>query len=128
MSNPAPKKRKRAYRHRVKCSECKKEIVVEYQDTHARTKHVGKKVKFSISRAPNQSQLGFTGGDETITNMVKCSKVDAENVGSDLQNDSNTDIVVDSSDTAVDKSEMEAMQVNNGVHRTPATSELWMLV
>lgn len=55
--------------------------------------------------------------------MVKCSKVDAENVGSDLQNDSSTDIVVDSSDTAVDKSEMETMQVNNGAHRTPATSE-----
>ena len=121
MSNPAPQKRKRAYRHRVKCSECKKEIVAEYQDAHARTKHVGKKV--SISRAPNQSQLGFTGGDETITNMVKCSRVDTENVGSDLQNDSRTDIVVDSSDTAVDKSEMEAMQVNNGAHRTPATSE-----
>ena len=88
------------------------------------TKHVGKKVKFSISRGPNQSQLGFTGGDKTITNMVKCSKVDAKNVGSDLQNDSSTDKVVDSSDTAVDKSrEMEAMQVNNGAHRTPATSE-----
>ena len=43
---------------------------------------------------PNQSQLGFTGGDETI---------DAENVDSDLQNDSSTDIV-DSSGTAVDKS------------------------
>ena len=114
MSNPAPQKRKRAYRHRVKCSECKKkEIVAEYQDAHARTKHIGKKVKFSISRAQNQSQLGFTRGDETITNMVKCSKVDAENVGSDLRNDSSTDIVVDSSDTAVDKPEMEAMQVNN---------------
>ena len=55
--------------------------------------------------------------------MVKCSKVDAENVGSDLQNDSSTDIVVDSSDTAVDKSEMEAMQVNNGAHRPTVTSE-----
>ena len=113
MSNPAPQKRKRAYRHRVKCLECKKEIVAEYQDVHARTKHVDKKVKFSISRTQNQSQLGFTCGDETITNMVKCSKVDAENVGSDLRNDSSTDIVVDSSGTAVDKPEMEAMHVNN---------------
>ena len=68
--NPAPQKRKRAYRHRVKCSECEKKIVAEYQDAHARTKHIGKKVKFTISRAPNQSQLGFTDGDETITNMV----------------------------------------------------------
>ena len=72
MSNPAPQKRKRAYRHRFKCSECKKEIVAEYQDARARTKHIHKKVKFTTSRTPNQSQLGFTGGDETITNMVKC--------------------------------------------------------
>ena len=123
MSNPAPQKRKRAYRHRVKCSECKKEIVAEYQDAHVRTKHIGKKVKFTISRAPNQSQLGFTGGDETITNMVKCSKIDAEDVGSDLQNDSRIDIVVDSSDTALDKSEIEVIQVNNGACCAPATSE-----
>ena len=75
MSNPAPQKRKLAYRHRVKCPECKKEIVAEYQDAHARNKHIGKKVKFTISRVPNQLQLGFTGGDETITNMVKCSKI-----------------------------------------------------
>ena len=59
MSNPAPQKRKRAYRHRVTCSECKKDIVAEYQDAHARTKHIGKRVKFTVSRAPNQSQLGF---------------------------------------------------------------------
>ena len=76
-------------------TECKKEIVVaEYQDAYARTKHIGKQVKFIISRTPNQSQLGFTSGDETITNMVKCSKIDAENVGSDLQNDGRTDIVL----------------------------------
>ena len=123
MSNPAPQKRKRAYRHRIKCSECKKEIVSEYQDSHARGKHIGKKVKFTISRAPNQSQLGFTGGDKTIANMVKCSKIDAENVGSDLQNESSTDIVVDSSDPALDKSEMEVIQMNNGARRTPAKSE-----
>ena len=37
--------------------------------------------------------VGFTGGDETITNVLKCNKIDAENVGLDLQNDSSTDIV-----------------------------------
>ena len=74
MSNPAPQKRKRAYRHRFKCSECEKEIVAEYQDARARTKHIRKKVKFTTSRAPNQSRLGFSGGDDTITSMVKCSK------------------------------------------------------
>ena len=45
--------------------------------------------------------------------MLKCSKIDAENVGADLQNDSSTDIV-DSSDTALDKSEIEVIQANNG--------------
>lgn len=118
MSNPA---RKRAYRHRVICSECGKEIVAEYQDAHAKTRHKGKEVKFTVPRAPNQSQLGFTNSDETITSMPKCRKIDAQNVGSDLQTDSGTDIV-DSSDTVTapdnwDKSEIE---VNNGV---PATSE-----
>ena len=75
-----------------------------------------------MSRAANQSQLGFTGGDETITNILKCSKIDAENVGSDLQNDSSTD-TVDSLDTALDKSEIEAIQVNNGARRARATCE-----
>ena len=121
MSNPAPHKHKRAYRHHVTCSECKKDIVAEYQDAHAITEHIGKSVKFTVSRAPNQSQLGFTGGDETI-NMLKCSKIDAEDIGSDLQNDSSTDIV-DSLDTAPDESEIEMIQVNNGVRRAPATSE-----
>ena len=55
----------------------RREIVAEYQDAHGRTKHVGKKAKFTFSRAPNQSQLGFTVGDETMTNMVKCSEIDA---------------------------------------------------
>ena len=55
--------------------------------------------------------------------MVKCSKIDAEDVCSDLQNDSRIDIVVDSSDTALDKSEIEVIQVNNGACCAPATSE-----
>ena len=54
--------------------------------------------------------------------MLKYSKIDAEDVGSDLQNDNSTDIV-DSLDTAPDKSEIEMIQVNNGVRRAPATSE-----
>lgn len=113
MSNPVPQKRKRAYRHRATCSECKKDIFSEYQDAHARTKHIGKKLKFTVSRTPNQSQLGFSGGDKTI-NILKCSKIDHEDIGSDLQNDSSTDIdIVDSSDPALDKSEIEEIQVNN---------------
>ena len=57
--------------------------------------------------------------------MLKYSKIDAEDVGSDLQNDSSTDIV-DSLDTAPDKSEIEMIQVNNGVRR--ATSEIMDVV
>ena len=57
MSNAAPQKRKRAYRHRVKCSECKKEIVAEYQDAHARTKHVGNIALINIERAYANSVL-----------------------------------------------------------------------
>ena len=64
-------------------------------------KYIGKKVRFTISHAPNLSQLGFSCGDETITNMVKCSKIDTENIGLDLQNDSSTDMVLDSSDILV---------------------------
>ena len=123
MSNPAPPKRKRANCDRVTSSECKKDIFAEYQGAHTRTKHIGKKLKFIVSRAPNQSQLGFTGGDKTI-NILKCSKIDAEDVGPDLQNDSSTDIdIVDSSDTALDKSEIEAIQVNNDARYATATSE-----
>lgn len=98
-------------RHRVNCSECKKDIVAEHQDAHARTKHISKNVKFTFSRAPNQSQLGFTGGDKAITNMLKCSKIDAENVASNLQNDSSTDIV-DSSNNALAKSEIEVISLS----------------
>ena len=113
MSNPA---RKRAYRHRVICSECGKEIVAEYQDAHAKTKHKGKKVKFTVPRAPNQSQLGFTNSDEAITSMPKCRKIDAQNVGSDLQTDSGTNIVVSSdTDTAPDNWDKSEIEVNNGV-------------
>ena len=95
--------------------------------------NIGKKVKFTISRAPNQSQLGFTGGNETITNMVKCSKIDAEDVGSDLQNDSRIDIVVDSSDTALDKGNsdtseiMDMESIDNGADNStsaPDTTEI----
>ena len=99
MSNPAPQKRKRAYRHRFKCSECKKEIVVEYQDARAKTKHIRKKVKFTTSHAQinrNWASLAAMKQSPIWLNA-------AVNVGSYLQNDSSTDIVVDSSDTALDK-------------------------
>ena len=36
--------------------------------------------------------------------------------------------IVNSSDTALDKSEIEVIQGNNGARRAPATSDLWILV
>ena len=54
--------------------------------------------------------------------MDNCSKIDAENEGSDFQDDSSTDIV-NSSDTALHKSEIKVIQVNNGARRAPAASE-----
>ena len=50
-------------------------------------------------------------GDKTITNMLKCSKIDPENVVSDLQNDSSTDIV-DSSNNTLAKSEIEVISLS----------------
>ena len=44
MSEKKPVKRKRAYRYRVVCSVCQKEIVAEYQNVHAETKQ-GKECK-----------------------------------------------------------------------------------
>ena len=52
-------KRKRPYRQRVICGECKKEIDSDYKDNHAKTVHKGKKVAFAMVRERNQSQLAF---------------------------------------------------------------------
>ena len=59
VSNPAPQKHYLAYRHRVNPSASKKDIVAEYQDVYLKTKHIGKKVKFTISGKPNQSPTRF---------------------------------------------------------------------
>ncbi|CAH3181786.1 unnamed protein product, partial [Porites lobata] len=52
-------KRKRPYRQRVICGECKKELDSDYKDNHAKTVHKGKKVAFAMVRERNQSQLAF---------------------------------------------------------------------
>ena len=55
--------------------------------------------------------------------MLKFSKIDAENVGSVLQNDSSTDIM-DTSNNALANSEIEVIRRS----ACSSTSELWMLV
>ena len=83
------------------------DIVAEYQYAFSRTKLIGKKVKFTISGKPNQSPARFfSAAIKQITNMLKFSKIHAENVGSVLQNDGSTDIM-DSSNNALAKSEIE---------------------
>ena len=64
-----------------------------------------------------------TAAIKQITNILKFSKIDAENVGSILQNDSST-AIKDSSNNALAKSEIE-------VTRFSACSgyvRIWMLV
>ena len=76
MSSPAPQKRYTVYRHRVTCSECKKDIVVdhEYPDVHARTKYIGKKVKFTVSRLRqiNRNKVSLAAMKQSVClNAVK---------------------------------------------------------
>ena len=54
--------------------------------------------------------------------MLKCRKIDADNVGPDISNDSST-AIVDSSDTGLDKSEIEVIQVINGTRHVQVTSK-----
>ena len=50
--------RKRTYRHRVTCSECKREIDSDYSVQHAKL-HPGKKAKFTAVHDKSQMQLNF---------------------------------------------------------------------
>ena len=65
MSQVPPPKHKRAYCHRVICSICQKEILAKHQTVHAKTKHKGKKVKFTVAIDATQSKLCFTAVDKT---------------------------------------------------------------
>ncbi len=78
MSEKKTVKRKRAYRYRVVCSVCQKEIVAEYQDVHAKTKHKGKNVKFSVAVDAKQAKLCFATGGETVAIMPKRRNIDGD--------------------------------------------------
>ena len=60
IRGPDRRKRKRSYRQRVICAECKREVDFDYKDNHAKTVHKGKKVAFVMVRERNQSQLAFS--------------------------------------------------------------------
>ncbi|CAB4038348.1 Hypothetical predicted protein, partial [Paramuricea clavata] len=91
MSEQKPVKRKRAYRYRVVCSVCQKEIVAEYQDVHAKTKHKGKKVKFTVAVDAKQAKLCFATAGETvaITTKRKKSDGDTDRVDNDAEGSEN---------------------------------------
>lgn len=51
--------RKRLYRHRVRCDECKKELNSDNKETHVKSKHNGKNVNFTIIQDAKQPKLNF---------------------------------------------------------------------
>ena len=73
-------KRKRPYRQRVICGECKKELDSDYKDNHAKTVHKGKKVAFAMVRERNQRQLAFFTKSSTESQLShKLSRSDIQN-------------------------------------------------
>ena len=68
---PDRRKRKRPYRQRVICAECKREVDSDYKDNHAKTVHKGKKVAFVMER--NQGQLVFS--NKSSTESRPCRKL-----------------------------------------------------
>lgn len=55
----ADQSRKRAYRQRVKCSACSKEMDSDYAESHSSKQHQGIKVKFVVIVEKSQKQLSF---------------------------------------------------------------------
>ena len=73
-------KRKRPYRQRVICGECKKELDSDYKDNRAKTVHKGKKVAFTMVRERYQSQLAFFTKSSTESQPShKLSRSDIQN-------------------------------------------------
>ena len=91
-------KRKRPYRQRVICGECKKELDSDYKDNHAKTVHKGKKVAFAMVRERNQSQLAFFTKSSTESQLShKLSRSDIQNdvhYQEDIRNESTGTILM----------------------------------
>ena len=119
-------KRKRPYRQRVICGECKKELDSDYKDNHAKTVHKGKKVAFAMVRERNQSQLAFFTKSSTESQLShKLSRSDIQNVHyqEDIRNESTGTAHGNHSSKPATSSSISDNSTGNGKESVPLGSE-----
>ena len=120
-------KRKRPYRQRVICGECKKELDSDYKDNHAKTVHKGKKVAFAMVRERNQSQLAFFTKSSTESQLShKLSRSDIQNdvhYQEDIRNESTGTAHGNHSSKPATSSSISDNSTGNGKESVPLGSE-----
>ena len=120
-------KRKRPYRQRVICGECKKELDSDYKDNHAKTVHKGKKVAFAMVRERNQSQLAFFTKSSTESQLShKLSRSDIQNdvhYQEDIRNESTGTTHGNHSSKPATSSSISDNSTGNGKESVPLGSE-----
>lgn len=120
-------KRKRPYRQRVICGECKKELDSNYKDNHAKTVHKGKKVAFAMVRERNQSQLAFFTKSSTESQLShKLSRSDIQNdvhYQEDIRNESTGTTHGNHSSKPATSSSISDNSTGNGKESVPLGSE-----
>ena len=120
-------KRKRPYRQRVICGECKKELDSDYKDNHAKTVHKGKKVAFAMVRERNQSQLAFFTKSSTESQLShKLSRSDIQNdvhYQEDIRNESTCTTHGNHSSKPATSSSISDNSTGNGKESVPLGSE-----
>ena len=120
-------KRKRLYRQRVICGECKKELDSDYKDNHAKTVHKGKKVAFAMVRERNQSQLAFFTKSSTESQLShKLSRSDIQNdvhYQEDIRNESTGTTHGNHSSKPATSSSISDNSTGNGKESVPLGSE-----
>ena len=60
MSSSSSGNRKRAYREKLQCSICKKEVDSDYQKTHAKNQHPGESPQFTRVLLKGQGKISFS--------------------------------------------------------------------
>ena len=120
-------KRKRPYRQRVICGECKKELDSDYKDNHAKTVHKGKKVAFAMVRERNQSQLAFFTKSSTESQLShKLSRSDIQkdvHYQEDIRNESTGTTHGNHSSKPTTSSSISDNSTGNGKESVPLGSE-----
>ena len=120
-------KRKRPYRQRVICGECKKELDSDYKDNHAKTVHKGNKVAFAMVRERNQSQLAFFTKSSTESQLShKLSRSDIQNdvhFQEDIRNESTGTTHGNHSSKPATSSSISDNSTGNGKESVPLGSE-----